>query len=173
MRHRVFGRKLNRRTNHRKALFKNLIVGLVTHNKLQTTEAKAKAIQGLIDKLVTRAKQGTLPARRLLAAFLHSKSAVNKLVDEIAPRLKNRTSGYTRITRLGNRSGDDAMMVKVEFVDMLASTTLPPKPKKKAKPTKKTTKPAAKITLPAKVKQTRRPVTTKISSQAHRTQSKG
>lgn len=117
MRHRVSGKKLGRNRNERKALFKNLTSSLILHGEIKTTEAKAKAIKRLVDKLVTRAKQQTLSARRLLTAFLQDKKVVSRLVDEIAPKFKDRQSGFTRILRLGKREGDQAMMVKIEFVN--------------------------------------------------------
>jgi len=117
MRHRVSGKKLGRNRNERKALFKNLTSSLILHGEIKTTEAKAKAIKRLVDKLVTRAKQQTLSARRLLTAFLQDKKVVSRLVDEIAPKFKERQSGFTRILRLGKREGDQAMMVKIEFVE--------------------------------------------------------
>lgn len=116
MRHRISGKKLGRSRNERKALFKNLISSLIIHGEIKTTEAKVKAIKRLVDKLVTRAKQQNLHSRRLLIAFFQNKKVVNKLVDEIAPKFKNRPGGFTRALRLGKRPGDQAMMVKIEFV---------------------------------------------------------
>lgn len=120
MRHRVKGKKLNRDIKHRKALFKNLINALIVHEEIQTTESKAKAIKGLTDKLISRGKKGTLHARRTIAAFLQDKQAVNKIVDELGPRFKDRKSGFTRIVRIGKRRGDDAMIVKMELVEKKA-----------------------------------------------------
>ena len=117
MRHRSSGKKLSRDIKKRKALFKNLINSLVIHGKIKTTEAKAKAVRGLMDKLITKAKTGTLNSRRLIAAFLQNKKAVKKLVDELAPLFKKRPGGFTRIVRLGKRRGDDAMMVNLELVE--------------------------------------------------------
>lgn len=117
MRHRVFGRKLNRDYNARKSLLKNLISSLITSGQITTTEAKAKAVRGLMDKLVTRAKQGTLQSRRLLEALLQDKDLVNKMIDEIAPKFATRPGGFTRILRLERRYGDNAEMVKIEFVE--------------------------------------------------------
>jgi len=116
MRHRKKGKKLNRNTSQRKALFKNLIQSLILHEEIKTTESKAKAIKGLTDKLINKAKKGTLHTRRQISAFLPDKKAVNKLVDEIAPRFKKRISGFTRFVRLGRRQGDNAMIVKIGFV---------------------------------------------------------
>lgn len=133
MRHRVAGKKLNRDIKHRKALFKNLINALVMHEEIQTTEAKAKAIRGLTDKLISRGKRGSLHARRTIAAFLQNGIAVNKIVDELAPRFKDRISGFTRIIRLGRRRGDNAMVVKMELVEKAAAaeTVAPSSSRKK------------------------------------------
>lgn len=116
MRHRLANKHLSRNTEQRKSLFKNLLLSLFEHGQIETTEAKAKAIKGLADKLVYRAKAGTLPARRLIGRFFGTRSAVNRLVDEVAPAMGDRTSGFTRIIRLGKRKGDDSMMVKMELV---------------------------------------------------------
>lgn len=132
MRHKVAGKKLSRDSAQRKALFKGLINALVIHSQIKTTESKAKAIRGLVDKLITKGKRGTLHARRLIGAFLQNKKAVNKIVDELGPLFKKRTSGFTKITRLGQRRGDNAMMVKLELVE---------KPKKKEEPKSKKEKP--------------------------------
>jgi len=117
MRHHVHGKKLSRDSSQRKALFKNLINALVIHGEIKTTESKAKAIRGLVDKLITKGKRGTFQARRLVGAFLQNKKAVNKIVDELSPTFKNRPGGFTKIVRLGKRRGDDAMMVKLELVE--------------------------------------------------------
>lgn len=111
------GKQLNRNTHQRKALFKGLINSLIMKEEIKTTVSKAKAIQGLFDKLVTKGKLGTVHARRLLHAFLGSSDSVKKLVDELAPRLDKRTSGYTRIVKVGVRRGDNAQMVKIALVD--------------------------------------------------------
>lgn len=117
MRHRVFGRKLGRDVKARKALFKNLINALIEHQEVRTTEAKAKAIKGLVDKFVSRAKKKDLHSRRLVFSFLQNKKMVNKLFEEIGPRFGKRPGGFTRIIKLGRRKGDGAMMVKMEFVE--------------------------------------------------------
>ena len=117
MRHRVFGRKLGRDVKSRKALFKNLINALIEHQEIKTTEAKAKAIKGLVDKFVSRAKKKDLHSRRLVFSFLQNQKMVNKLFEEIAPRFRHRSSGFTRIIKLGRRKGDAAMVVKMEFVE--------------------------------------------------------
>lgn len=117
MRHRVTGRKLSRNIKQRKSLFKSLINALVIHGAIRTTEAKAKAVKRLADKLIAQGRSGTLHARRLIAAFLQNKQAVSKIVDELGPVFKKRPGSFTRMIRLGRRRGDDAMMVKLELVE--------------------------------------------------------
>ena len=117
MRHRVAGKYLSRNTAQRKSLFKNLLSALFVHGEIQTTEAKAKAIKGLADKLIVRAQPRTIAARRLLGRFFGTRAVVNRLVDEVAPAMKDRKSGFTRIIRLGKRMGDDSVMVKMELVN--------------------------------------------------------
>lgn len=116
-RHRIAGKKLSRNRRQRKALFKSLINALVLHGQIRTTESKAKAVQGLAEKIISRGRQRTLSVRRLIGAFLQNKKAVNKIVDELAPLFKKRPGGFTRIIRLGKRKGDDAMVVNLELVD--------------------------------------------------------
>lgn len=116
MRHRVKAQHFNRDTKSRKALFKNLLSSLFEHGAVETTEQKAKAIKRLADKIIGKALPGTLTARRVLERFFGSKQTVNRLVDSVAPVMRDRTSGFTRIIRLGSRRGDDATMVKLELV---------------------------------------------------------
>jgi large subunit ribosomal protein L17 len=130
MRHRKKGRKLNRRHKQRQALFKGLIRSLILKEEIKTTEAKAKAIKGLTDKLISKAKSGSLSARRQVLAFLPDKQAVDRLFDVIVPRVKHRTSGFTRLIRLNRRQGDNALVVKMELVDKTTPDV--------AKPAKKT-----------------------------------
>lgn len=137
MRHRVAGKKLARSRSHRKALFRNLLSALILHGEIKTTESKAKATRRLFDRLVSKGKSGTLHARRIVAAFLNNKKAVNKLVDEIAPKFKDRPGGFTRMTRLGRRRGDDAMMVKLELVEKPETEEKPVEKKVKKKEKKK------------------------------------
>jgi large subunit ribosomal protein L17 len=128
MRHQKQGKKFGRNTNQRKALLRNLIESLIIHEEIKTTESKAKTLKQLVDKLITKAKIGSLHVRRQILSFLPNKKAVNKLVEEIAPRFKQRTSGFTRFIRLGNRRGDNAMMVKMELVEK-KSKNVPKVPK--------------------------------------------
>lgn len=117
IKHRVKGVRLKRDHNERKALFKSLLNSLIMHEKIETTGAKAKAIRGVFDKLVTKAKPQTVHVRRLLHAFLGDIKSVNKLIDVLVPRMKDRSSGFTRIVKLGRRRGDDAPVVSMELVD--------------------------------------------------------
>ncbi len=132
MRHRVKGKKLSRTSSQRKALFKGLINALVIHGEIKTTESKAKAVRGLVDKLITKGKKGTLHSRRLIAAFLQNKLAVNRIVDELGPLFAKRSGGFSRITRLGTRRGDNAMMVKLELVEKVAPLKTKEEKEKKA-----------------------------------------
>lgn len=117
MRHRKAGRKLGRSSGHRRALYRNLITELFRHERIRTTEAKAEAIRGKAEKLITLGKRGDLHARRLAAARLNDPAIVTKLFDELAPRYADRAGGYTRIYKLGPRQGDGASMVLLELVE--------------------------------------------------------
>jgi len=121
MRHKKKKKTLGRNTKQRKALFKNLIQSLIIHEEIKTTEAKAKAIRRVVEKLVKKAKKGSLHVRRQILAFLPKKQAAHKLVDEIAPRFGKISGGFVRIMRLGKRRGDNATMVKMEFVKRVKS----------------------------------------------------
>ncbi len=115
MRKRKTGRKLKRERDQRKALKKSLITSFFTEEKIDTTLAKAKEISSLAEKYITRAKKGDLSSRRLLLRYL-SKKVVKKLIDEIAPRYKERKGGYVRIIRLGKRKSDAAEMSRIELI---------------------------------------------------------
>ena len=117
MRHRKAGRKLGRSSGHRRALYRNLITELFRHERIRTTEAKAKAVRGQAEKLITLGKRGDLHARRLAAARLNDPTIVTKLFDELADRYEERPGGYTRIFRLGRRQGDGASMVLLKLVE--------------------------------------------------------
>tara|TARA_B100000902_G_C26526230_1_gene535668 strand:+ start:78 stop:470 length:393 start_codon:yes stop_codon:yes gene_type:complete len=117
MRHRKSGRKLSRKTAHRKALMANLASSLITHKKIKTTDAKAKELRMYIEPLITFAKRGDLHARRQVLKKIYHKSIVRELFDNIGPIFSNRDGGYTRITKLGFRDNDCAPMSIIEFVD--------------------------------------------------------
>ena len=115
MRKRKKGRKLSRKRDQRKALLRSLAVSLILKEKIKTTEAKAKEVSGFVEKQITRARTGSLHSRRLLARFFTQKT-IKKLVDEIAPRYKERKGGYTRIIKLGQRKSNGAKMAIIELV---------------------------------------------------------
>ena len=117
MRHGRAGFKLGRVTAHRWALFRNLLVALFRHERIMTTEAKAKAVRGLADHMVTLAKRDNLHARRQVLSMVPDTEVVKKLFDTIAARFGERHGGYTRIMRAGTRPGDRAPMVVLELVD--------------------------------------------------------
>ena len=117
MRHAKAGKKLGRDSAHRKALYSNLAGALITHGRIQTTEAKAKAVKPYAEKLITLGKRGDLHARRQALAALRVNNVVHHLFAEVAPRFADRPGGYTRIVKLSPRLGDAADMVYLEFVD--------------------------------------------------------
>jgi large subunit ribosomal protein L17 len=115
--HRVDGRKLGRKMGPRLALYRNLTVSVLRYERVRTTEAKAKEVQGRIEKAITLAKRGDLSARRaVVSEFPNEPLVVTKLFDEIAPKYADRTSGYTRIVKIGPRAGDNAEIVQLELV---------------------------------------------------------
>lgn len=116
MRHRERGRQLGRNTKHRRALFRSLVTSLLEHERIETTEAKAKEIRSFADQMITLGKQGDLPARRRALGFLRSKAVVSKLFDEVAGRFVGRQGGYTRLIKTRRRVGDTAPMVAIELV---------------------------------------------------------
>lgn len=118
MRKRVFGRRLSRNTHQRKALFKNLATALITFGKITTTEAKGKAVIPFIEKAVTLAKKNRVFDRRLLLSLFPKVTAL-KLLDEIAPQLNDRTSGFVRIVKIGQRPSDNASMVVLEWTSVI------------------------------------------------------
>ena len=131
MRHRVAGRKLSRHTQHRELMFRNMLVSLFQHERIRTTLAKGKEFRGWVDRMITLGKKGTLHARRQAFALLRNHEIVKKLFDEIAPKLKDREGGYTRIYKMGWRQGDGAPLSLVELV-----TFSHPEEKKKSPVTK-------------------------------------
>lgn len=116
MRHRVSGRKLGRRSSHRRALFRNQVTDLLKYGKIVTTEAKAKEARSLAEKVITLGKQKNLHARRQALSFVYDKDVVDKLFAELAPRYAERPGGYTRVVKLGPRLGDGAPMAQLELV---------------------------------------------------------
>ncbi len=116
MRHRNTTKTLKRKVSARKALLRDLATSVVVYESIRTTEGKAKAVKPLVERLITKSKQGDLAARRMLLSFFSTEQPVNKLLEVIGPRYKDRKGGYTRIVKLDNRLGDGARVVKLELV---------------------------------------------------------
>ena len=116
MRHRVAGKKLGRATGHRRAMYRNLVTDLLRYEKITTTEAKAKEVRGLAEKMITLGKGGGLHSRRQALSFILDKKVTDKVFAELAPRYAERAGGYTRITKIGPRLGDGAPIVQLELV---------------------------------------------------------
>jgi large subunit ribosomal protein L17 len=124
MRHASSGKKLGRDSAHRKAMYANLASALIEHGRIKTTEAKAKAVKPIAEKMITLGRRGDVHAHRQAVAFLRSKDIVHKLFAEVAPRFADRPGGYSRIVKLGPRQGDAAEMVYLELVDHQPAGTL-------------------------------------------------
>ncbi len=116
MRHRVDHKKFNRPTGHRLMMLRNLVTDLLRYEKVETTEAKARAVRRLAEKMITLGKEGTLAARRQAIGFLTDERVVQKLFDVLAQRYADRNGGYTRVVKLGYRQGDGAEVARVELV---------------------------------------------------------
>jgi large subunit ribosomal protein L17 len=115
--HQINGRKLGRSSGHRSALYKNMTVSVLRYERVKTTEAKAKEVQGHVERVITLAKRGDLAARRtVVSQFPNEPLVVTKLFDEIGPKYADRTSGFTRIVKIGQRAGDAAEVVQIELV---------------------------------------------------------
>ena len=117
MRHKYSGRKLNRTSSHRTAMFKNMMTSLIEHEEIKTTVPKAKELRGFIERLITISKNDTIAKRRIVFSRIRSKEAVTKLFTELGPRFKQRPGGYLRILKCGYRAGDKAPMAIVQLVD--------------------------------------------------------
>ncbi|USO01061.1 MAG: 50S ribosomal protein L17 [Alphaproteobacteria bacterium] len=127
MRHKLSGRKLNRTSAHRKALLRNMACSLVKFEQIKTTLPKAKELRPYIEKLVTKARLGTLAARRDILSSIQDRELVSKMMDTLADRYRKRPGGYVRIIRSGFRYGDNAPMAYIEFVerDLSAKPAMP------------------------------------------------
>jgi large subunit ribosomal protein L17 len=134
MRHRKSGRQLGRNTHHRRALFRNLVTSLLEHERIETTEAKAKEIRILADRMITLAKRGDLPARRRALAYVRTQAVVAKLFKDLAGRFSARPGGYTRLIKTRRRVGDAACMVVIELVARSTEKKQPPKKEAGAQP---------------------------------------
>lgn len=138
------GRQFGRNSSHRKALFRNLVTSLLEHGRIETTEAKAKEMRSIAEKMITLGKRGDLSAKRMALAYIQSRDVVAKLFDEIGPRSASRPGGYTRITKTRIRLGDSAPMAVIELVDAESKAAAGPKAKKEeAAPAVEAAAPAA------------------------------
>ena len=117
MRHGLSGRKLNRTSSHRKAMFANMAAALIKHEQIKTTLPKAKDLRPIVEKLITLGKRGGLHARRQALAAMRDEAMTRKLFDTLAERYKSRNGGYTRVLKAGFRHGDNAPLAVIEFVD--------------------------------------------------------
>lgn len=134
MRHSKAGRRLGRKTSHRVAMFRNMVTSLLDHGKITTTDAKAKEIRVVAERMITLGKRGDLHSMRLAASVIREKSVVAKLFSTIAPRYKERLGGYTRIIKLGIRQGDAAPVSLIELVEEeIKPSKVKPAPAKSAK----------------------------------------
>ena len=134
-----FGSRLGRTTSHRKAMLRTMVTSLLKHEKIQTTDMKAKELKKVADKMITLGKRGDLHARRQAAAYVREREMVGKLFGDLSERYKERAGGYTRIVKSGYRAGDNAPMSIIEFVRNAEAD----KPKKTDKPKKKAQAPKA------------------------------
>jgi large subunit ribosomal protein L17 len=148
MKHRVVGRRLDRTTEHRTAMLRNLVTSLLDHERIKTTTPKAKELKRFADKIITLGKKGSAHARRTAAVHVRDTAILEKLFGDVAVRFKSRPGGYTRIIRIGNRVGDNAQMSYIELVDRKQAA-----PEAEEKPAAKGEKKApAKPAKPAKKK---------------------
>ena len=116
MRHRKTGRKLGKTTSHRKAMLRNMVTSFFRYEKILTTDAKAKELSRVAEKMITLGKRGNLHARRQALAFIRDRTVVKKLFEEVSPRYSERAGGYTSIVKRGYRAGDNASMSVIELV---------------------------------------------------------
>ena len=117
MRHRKGLKKLGRSSSHRQAMLRNMVTSLLDHERIQTTDAKAKVLRAVAERMITLGKRGDLHARRQALSFIRSKEVTGKLFDELADRYRERPGGYTRVMKLGQRRGDAASMSIIELLD--------------------------------------------------------
>jgi len=152
MKHRVAGRRFDRTTEHRTAMFRNMVTSLLRHERIVTTTPKAKDLKRIADKIITLAKKGTPHARRLAYREVRDVEVLQKLFGSIADRFKTRPGGYTRLVRVSRRAGDNAELALIELVDRApaASEEGEEKGGKKAKPAKEKSVKAPKAAKPAK-----------------------
>lgn len=146
MRHQLSGRHLGRDTSHRLSLYRNLVTDLLRYERITTTEAKAKEIRPMAEKIITLGRRGDLHARRQAQRFVYDPKVVKKVFDEIGPRMRTRPGGYLRITGLEPRKGDGARMATIELVDLVDA---PPTPRPARVTAAPSAAPTARETTPA------------------------
>jgi large subunit ribosomal protein L17 len=117
MRHNKSGKRLGRNSSHRNAMMRNMVTSLIDHEKITTTDARAKELRKIADQLITLGKRGDLNARRRVLTIIRDRKVVAKLFDQVGPRYKDRPGGYTRIYKLGSRFGDNAALSQIELVE--------------------------------------------------------
>lgn len=139
MRHNKSGKRLGRNSSHRKAMMRNMVTSLFAHEKITTTDIRAKELRKIADKMITLGKRGDLHARRQALQVMRDRKVVGKLFDMLAPRYKDRPGGYTRIIKLGQRAGDNASLSLIELVEEEFTA----KPKKATPAAKAETKPVS------------------------------
>ena len=149
MRHRISGRHLGRDTAHRMSMYRNLVTDLLRYERITTTEAKAKEIRPMAERIITLGKRGDLHARRQAHRFVYDGKVVKKVFDELGPRMRTRPGGYTRITAIEPRKGDGARMAAIELVDLVDAPPTPRPQRVTASPTVRAEAPLAAVTAPA------------------------
>ncbi len=133
MRHRVKRKKLGLKFDHRRALTKNLVRSMFLSGKVETTKARARVLVRLIERMISRAKKGDISAKRFVYRYFQDQNLVNLIVDKIAPVFKDRNGGFTRTVKVKRRKGDDAVLVRVEFVEKVDIDFKKPEAEKKKK----------------------------------------
>jgi len=171
MRHRVKGRKLKRTASHRLALLRSLATSLLKHKKIKTTVAKAKELRTFVEPIITRAKENTVHARRVVNADIKDRAVVKELFDEIAPKVGERPGGYTRVVKLGQRKGDAAEMAIIELVDY-SGIVKPKESKSKKEETKPTEEKKSEVKEEKKEKKASKPRTKKVKEEAEQPKEK-
>jgi large subunit ribosomal protein L17 len=149
MRHRKAGRQLRRTSEQRLALLRNLAISLIEHGAIETTEAKAKELRPFVERLITKAKRGTLHDRRLATRHVHVRRAADTLFQSVGPAFATRTGGYTRILKVGHRKGDGAEMARIEMIGVSGANGAERVAKKAPSPKKPPAAPRAKSSVPA------------------------
>ncbi len=157
MKHRMRTRRLGRSSPHRKALFRNMVTALLEHERIETTDAKAKELRRVADRMITLGKRGTLHARRRALRTIRSRDVTAKLFDSLAERYRDRPGGYTRVLKLGHRHGDAAPVSIIELVDREGTVAAPKGAAAKKAPARKAASESPAKAASAKAKPAARP----------------